>query len=154
MATRSTIAVELPSGTIAKVYCHWDGYLEGVGRTLVDHYRGLNDAVALISLGSMSSLGKVIGEKHPFSAAEVSMPLDEHDEKYGHMTTYYGRDRGEDGTEYKCYANYKDYLDNVQFEEFNYILRQDGKWYVCKHDWDQFCPVEDELCNMRFIRTI
>lgn len=154
MATRSTIAVELPSGAIAQVYCHWDGYTEGVGRTLVDHYRNIEEAVELISHGDMSSLGKVVGEKHPFSFNEAGIGCDEYEDKYGDMTTYYGRDRGENGTAYKCYADYKDYLDNLTSEEYNYILRQDGKWYVCRHDWEQYCPVEDELQRIAFIPTI
>lgn len=34
MATRSRIAVELQDGTVKSVYCHNDGYIDGVGRDL------------------------------------------------------------------------------------------------------------------------
>lgn len=35
MSTRSSIAVELPSGAVRAVYCHFDGYIDGVGKALV-----------------------------------------------------------------------------------------------------------------------
>ena len=35
MATRSRIAVELPDGKVKSVYCHNNGYLEGVGKDLL-----------------------------------------------------------------------------------------------------------------------
>jgi hypothetical protein len=39
MATRSRIAIELPNGKVKSVYCHNDGYLEGVGRALKGLFR-------------------------------------------------------------------------------------------------------------------
>lgn len=36
MATRSRIAVEVNEGNVISVYCHWDGYPEGVGKQLLD----------------------------------------------------------------------------------------------------------------------
>ena len=38
MATRSFIGKLNHDGSITVVYCHWDGYPEGVGETLVKHY--------------------------------------------------------------------------------------------------------------------
>ena len=37
MATRSAIGIS-HGGVIKSVYCHWDGYLAGVGRTLLESY--------------------------------------------------------------------------------------------------------------------
>jgi hypothetical protein len=38
MATRSRIGVELEEGKVISVYCHWDGYIEGVGKDLVRRF--------------------------------------------------------------------------------------------------------------------
>jgi len=46
------------------------------------------------------------------------------------ITTFYGRDRGETGTNARYFKDYADYRANAQFEEYNYILRNDGNWYV------------------------
>lgn len=35
MATRSRIGVELPNGKVKSVYCHNDGYFDGVGQDLI-----------------------------------------------------------------------------------------------------------------------
>ena len=119
MATRSTIALEFADGTVQQVYCHWDGYLSNNGRILQEHYSDPVKLRELIDLGDLSSLGAEIGEKHDFNTASGS------DE-----CTFYGRDRGETGVKARKYANFQDYRKNAQFEEFNYILRRDGQWYV------------------------
>ena len=38
MATRSRIGLMLEDGTIKHSYCHFDGYPNGVGHTLVENY--------------------------------------------------------------------------------------------------------------------
>ena len=55
MSTRCRIAY-YDDGCYKSVYCHHDGYVEGVGATLVKHYPTLDDAKKLISLGDFSSL--------------------------------------------------------------------------------------------------
>jgi len=133
MATRSTIALEYADGTIHQIYCHWDGYFEGVGKTLLKHYTDPFKVRELIDLGDISSLGEVIGEQHPFSHHSIGMSLDEHEEKYGNMTTAYGRDRGEFGVASRKFISYDVYAMSRQVEEFDYVLRTDGKWYVSDH---------------------
>ena len=133
MATRSTIALEYADGTVDCIYCHWDGYLEGVGATLLKHYMDPFKVRELMELGDMSSLGEVIGEQHPFSYWDTDMSLDEHEKTYGHMTTFYRRDRGEDGGWCRRYKSFDDYVSKNMWEEYDYILRPDGKWYVSDH---------------------
>ena len=133
MATRSTIALEYADGTVDCIYCHWDGYLKGVGATLLKHYMDPFKVRELMDLGDISSLGEVIGEQHPFAHYDTGMSLDEHEEKYGHMTTAYGRDRAESSVQARCYYSYDDYVVSHQSEEYDYILRPDGKWYVSDH---------------------
>ena len=61
MATRSTIALSVPDGVRA-IYCHWDGYPEGVGQTLKDHYNKLLLISELLDRGDVSSLGDTLVE--------------------------------------------------------------------------------------------
>ena len=107
MATRSTIAVDLPEG-IRAIYCHWDGYPEqgGVGETLNNHYTKLPDIINLLDNGDLSALGKTITE-----------------------STFY-QDRGED-TPAKVHASEDEWLDwaNNCGCEYAYLFKGD-KWIV------------------------
>lgn len=62
MATRSTIGVRQADGKIKAVYCHWDGYPEGVGVGLVENYNSTTQAKSLIKLGGFSSLRETLAE--------------------------------------------------------------------------------------------
>ena len=57
MATRSMIGKDY-GGEIKAIYCHWDGYIQGVGQTLKEFYTDESKIDDLIKLGSISSLGK------------------------------------------------------------------------------------------------
>ena len=121
MGTRSTIALEFADGTVEQVYCHWDGYLEHNGKILAEHYSDPFKLRQLIDLGDMSSLGEKIGTQHAFDRAPEG------------ECTFYKRDRNEDGCTSKKFGNFADYVENHQYEEYEYILRQvDGKavWFV------------------------
>jgi hypothetical protein len=132
MATRSTIALEYADGSVDRVYCHWDGYLGHNGRILQEHYSDPFKLRDLIDLGDVSSLRPNIGDKHIFSRFDSDISADEYEEKYGDMTIFYGRDRGEDETDVGAvrFKDYADYRALARFEEYNYILRRDGHWYV------------------------
>jgi len=137
MGTRSTIALEFADGTVQQVYCHWDGYLEHNGAILRDHYSDPFVLRDLIDMGDMSSLGKVIGEAHPFSphSSPEDKALYEAAREAGYCT-FYARDRGETGVSAKKFADFEDYRKNHQYEEYEYILRNiNGKatWFVDDH---------------------
>jgi hypothetical protein len=137
MGTRSTIALEFADGTVHQVYCHWDGYLAHNGQILLKHYSNPFILRDLIDLGDISSLKPTVGTKHAFSHFDTEMDQKEYSEKYGNMTTFYGRDRGETGISAKKFKDYADYVENFQHEEYDYILRNiDGKatWFVSDHD--------------------
>jgi hypothetical protein len=134
MGTRSTIALEYADGTVEQVYCHWDGYLAYNGKILQEHYSNPFVLRDLIDLGDISSLKITIGTKHAFSQFEVPMDGEVYDKLYGDMTTFYGRDRGETGVDSKKFVDFQDYLVRHQYEEYEYILRKDGNWYVKQHD--------------------
>lgn len=124
MATRSTIAMEQPDGKVMQVYCHWDGYLSNNGRILQEHYTDRAKVLALMMLGAISSLRTEIGMAHDFDARYADS------DPKAEWTVAYGRDRGEQGTEAKVFKDFKDYVDNHQFEEYEYIFRTDDRWYV------------------------
>jgi hypothetical protein len=141
MGTRSTIAIERADGTVDQIYCHWDGYLEHNGTILFEHYSDPFKLQDLIDHGGISSLKKNIGLKHPFSPAYnerdpvVRARVDalfEEAEK-NDWTTFYTRDRGEDLTIEK-FPNFASYATTHQREEYAYILRNDGIWYVAEYD--------------------
>ena len=140
MATRSTIALEYADGTVEQVYCHWDGYLAHNGQMLQEHYSNPFILRDLIDLGDISSLRPTIGTKHAFSRLEVPMDGEAYDKLYGDMTTFYGRDRGEDGVSAKKFKDFADYKANHQYEEYEYILRSvhgEAVWFVADHS-DEF----------------
>ena len=136
MATRSTIALEFADGTVQQVYCHWDGYLENNGQILRDNYSNPFKLRELIDLGDISSLKPEVGVAHPFGYFGTEISAEDYDAQYGEMTTFYGRDRGEVGTGPKKFADYADYVENFMHEEYAYILRKDGNWYVKCHSAD------------------
>lgn len=86
MSTRSAIIAKIGEGYVG-VYCHCDGYLEGVGRTLAQHYTADEKIKELLELGDMSELAERIsppeGAKHSF------------DHRHPGVTVAYQRDRGE-----------------------------------------------------------
>lgn len=134
MATRSTIALEFADGTVQQVYCHWDGYLEHNGKILFEHYSDPFKLRDLIDLGDISSLGPIVGDKHPFSPHGDGDKEAYDAAKNVGATTFYGRDRGETGVSAKRFADFADYKANHQREEYSYILRTDGKWYVEQYE--------------------
>jgi hypothetical protein len=127
MATRSAIAV-MHGDRVKGVYCHWDGYPEGVGVTLINHYDNTK-ANHLVALGNISSLAPEIGEQHPFSSLESDLSRDEYDQRYGNMTTFYGRDRGEEEQEWQSFASLDEFVQNFEHMgcEYFYVL-QDHTW--------------------------
>ena len=139
MATRSTIALEFADGTIGQVYSHWDGYLAHNGKMLLEYYSNPFVLRDLIDLGSISSLAPTIGTKRPFSHYDTELSLVEFNNKYGNMTNFYGRDRGETNTEARYFKDYLHFLVDGQQEEYDYILRNVngvGTWFVSDHGGD------------------
>lgn len=132
MGTRSTISLEFADGTVGQVYCHWDGYLSNNGKILLNSYTDPYKVRDLIDNGDMSSLGAEVGVRHPFenTASFGTIAYQDFKERYGNMTTFYGRDRGEEGVDARYFKDFTDYEQNHQYEEFEYILRTDGHWYV------------------------
>jgi len=110
MATRATIGIVTAEGYIRYIYSHWDGYLDGVGATLLENYNTTAQVEDLIEMGDVSSLADTI------AASE-----------------FYHRDRGE-VLNAVCPLE-TDSLTDLR-EEFAYVwtgdewvARADGVWY-------------------------
>ncbi len=147
MATRSTIAIEYADGTVHQVYCHWDGYLEHNGKILQEHYSNPFILRDLIDLGDISSLGPIVGTKHPFSPHGDGDRAAYDAAKNAGATTFYGRDRGETGVSARKFKDFQEYAREHQREEYEYILRQvNGKaqWFVSFYGTDdEYLTLED-----------
>ena len=105
MGTRSTIALEYADGTVGQVYCHWDGYLSNNGKILLNKYADPFKVRELLDNGDMSSLDTSV-----------------------EGCSFY-KERGEDCPQ-RMYKDYAEFRREAQGEEYNYILRRDGNWYV------------------------
>jgi hypothetical protein len=124
MSTRSRIGIirgESEDGAplVESIYCHFDGYPEGVGQTLLDHWRETAKVEKLIALGDISSLGSIVGLQHDF---------DSHLKTWPNWTLVYGRDRGEKdcGSVTHPIDQFPDYG-----QEAEYVFNpQDGIWRV------------------------
>ena len=70
MSTRSTVAFERESGKIVTSYVHYDGYVTGVGLTLLDEFNSEESARKIANHGDFSSLSSEnLSEKSRSSAS-------------------------------------------------------------------------------------
>jgi hypothetical protein len=155
MGTRSMIAIQNPySKDVRAVYCHWDGYLEHNGSILQKHYSNSAKVNNLIALGDISSLKNEIGEKHDFSRLDTTIPEDEYERLYGNMTTYYGRDRGETGVEFKVFKDLNTACDHYTWSDYFYVFKyskssdyQLGEWFYKQPGtrWKKLAPAIKKL---------
>ena len=67
MSTRSAIIQKIEGG-YRGIYCHFDGYPQGVGRTLIEEnqYNTDDDVTELINLGHLSSLAPYINNTRAY----------------------------------------------------------------------------------------
>lgn len=111
MSTRSNIAIRYKNGTVKAIYCHFDGYLSGVGSMLLDDWKDTKKVATLIGdVGNISALKS---------------------ELKGTRESAYG----ESATEYKDLATYLDSVDTF-FIEYVYVFDEAyGAWfYVTTYD--------------------
>jgi len=127
MGTRSAIAV-VHGTNIKAVYCHWDGYLSHNGVILQKYYNSAK-ANNLVALGDISSLGTDIGEAHDVDRLTDMCTYDE--SGFRSDTNFYGRDRGEEDSEFRTFGSTEEFIENMDRAgcEYFYLMRE-GEWSV------------------------
>lgn len=142
MSTRALVGIMNSKGEIYSIYNHYDGYPEGLGKTLTHYYKHIKKIRNLIKLGDASFIGTSL-EPSPlvqrygfdFMANEVYKNLPESqrntllDDHSGNprYSVFYTRDRGEKTPAIK-YKNLDKFLDE-QFIDFKYVFK-DREWYA------------------------
>jgi hypothetical protein len=118
MGTPSSITAKCNDGKFRTIYCHYDGYVAYNGVILFKHYQDQQKIEEMLALGDISSLKESIEcpEGHSFESPSEG------------NTVFYGRDRGEDGSEaFAADSLLVCRFDNKQ--DYNYYW--DGKnWYI------------------------
>ena len=89
MSTNAFIGIR-ENNSITYIYNHSDGYLEYLGRMLLEHYNSEEKAKALVELGDVS----VVKEK--LAPAEGTVRSFDYDKRQEGVSVFYGRDRGEE----------------------------------------------------------
>lgn len=120
MATRSRIAIENQDGTVTSIYCHFDGYLSGVGKKLFNHY-DREKTEKLIELGDISVLG------------ESTL-----------NTIAYHRDRGEDHC-FQTHSRVEALFETNELVDYIYCLTKDGIWLVQRYNSLNVNILQEEL---------
>ena len=109
MATRSTIAFHNSNtNRVEQIYCHFDGYFEGVGQTLQENYNDSEAAASIVVNGDMSYLSETVDS-----------------------TMFYHRDRGDKWMYVRpeVFDNMSHYINSAHMEEYNYLFT-DNKWNI------------------------
>lgn len=138
MATRSRIGLKQANGQIKSIYCHWDGYPDGVGKTLKEHYNSPEKIEELLELGDISSLGtfydKDLAKENWERQYEKEWRESEKGKRASEMTLPYN-DRGED-TKARVDENELEYIAKAgkSWEDYTYLYKEDYngiyRWHV------------------------
>lgn len=156
MSTRSAIAIQQADGTIYAVYCHYDGYFSYVGKILFESYNDRDKVQELISYGDISVLRREVGVQHPFSNSYMRNTPEWHsyEQAYSEMTTFYGRDRCEQGTDADAFQTKQQFVDGMRERgaEYFYLFTVDNEWRTMIGK-NGMLALEDVLINEGIIFT-
>jgi len=124
-STRSRVGMLNPDGTITSIYVHYDGYIDGVGKTLKQHYKNPVLVKKMMSLGDASFLEPKLDPsgEHSFNNPEKG------------VTVFYGRDRGEKGVNTLKDRTLQGFLNTSHDSGADYMYLFDPKaktWTVSK----------------------
>jgi hypothetical protein len=121
MSTRSIIAFD-NGDEISSIYCHFDGYLDGVGLTLYNYYSDIEKVEELMDLGDISILGREIGEKQDWIEASKGIDF----KRNPAWCLAYGRDRGETTTGALSHASLQGLITYFDGSGCDYLYVFDG----------------------------
>jgi len=135
MSTRSYISKKQSDDSFKAIYCHFDGYPEGVGAVLTNTFKDDVKVDKLLELGSLSYLGSDIDELNDFNNPNPDQSV----------TMAYHRDRGED-LEIKEFSNLEEMLEFFEgsWGEYLYVY-ENGTWLVKNYTDDYFTAIEEAL---------
>lgn len=144
MGTRSRIGIEMPDHSVVSVYCHWDGYVEGNGKTLVQYYLNREDVQELIDGGSMSTLrtrgqwnSKALRDENGEWISDAAGYLMYEDDR--EPQPLYHTERGEEiSIEHTSFDEFVS--GNLGGEEYAYLFDLNDNWKAFKINWKG--PVE------------
>lgn len=145
MSTNSYIFYESSPNHYIGTYCHFDGYLSGVGTTLHKHYRDLEKIQQLIALGQLSSLDKECTPPPHYQTYSIT---GEKDIRIPGYTFAYHRDRG-DELESPLTANSLEEMVKLGF--YIYVWK-DNQWlcWVTQDDVKtQWTPLAEKLQKLQ-----
>lgn len=131
MSTRSAI-IEKTANGYRGIYCHFDGYVTGVGKTLHEHYRDPDKIRRLIDLGDIASLGERVEPEGEHS----------YDRREEGTTVAYCRDRGEPMDKPAAGATAEAVAKDIGHNGYVYVW-EDGRWTVNGE------PLEEKLAAVR-----
>lgn len=116
MSTHSAIIQKTNTG-YRGIYCHFDGYIDGVGKCLFEHYQDEDKVSRLIDLGNLSRLGQDETSKYTYA---------------------YHRDRGEyyDEESPTEGPTLNSVADKIDHSGYIYVYKN-KKWYVNGKELDQ-----------------
>ena len=66
MSTRSLISIVEDDGSVRGIYCHCDGYPDGVGKNLFESWRNTDDIRAMMREGDASDIGDTLDDSEFF----------------------------------------------------------------------------------------
>jgi hypothetical protein len=138
MSTHSAIGIQAEAGVsrITSIYCHYDGYLDHVGQTLLNHYTRSDEVYDLLRNGDLSSLGEDVGKPR----GDVRAPSS----KY---CIYFSRDRGEswEDCEPLHTESVQEYLEAYDVSYYYLFVTSENRWYVKTHADKTFIPLADAI---------
>ena len=124
MSTRARIGIQLPDDSILSVYHHFDGYPEGLGVKLVEHYNTYEKASELIDGGNMGCC---------YSDSEYDAETGEHIPVEPRATYYGGKDEAP-----VLSKNFDEFTRIDCWQEYSYVFVKD-RWegYAISHKMDE-----------------
>lgn len=151
MSTRCLIGRQYKDKTIRYIYCHCDGYIDGVGTVLKKFYSDEETIEKLLDLGDLSALGD-LPEECPDNLEELfhetfeywlkwkNNPTDENKAAYDDITALYNSKNRKfchlldtcGDSVCKIATDKKDYIDCQADAEFRYLYSTKGNWTVQK----------------------
>lgn len=136
MGTHAAIGIQNENQSIDSIYCHYDGYLDGAGRQLLNYYNTPELVRELVALGDISGLGKRVGEKHDFNST-----------KNFEWCVAYHRDRGDAWESVGTITTHsiREFLDTYAVEYFYIFVESEKRWYVKTNVDALFMPLVDAI---------